>query len=384
MPSSALNIPNQFGNLTTANTGNLDANSTAIQTFANTLVNYSNFFVDSGGANALQVAVSGSLTVAYTAGLTLSVKIAATNTGPTTIQINALGTRNVTNSDGSALVANQLLVNQIATMQYDGTNFQLQSVTSGALATFKQLAIGPAASGSSLVVTGNMAASIANLIGGDIAHAYAAWYYAATILGYVGSADALVSGGTSGDFAVQAANGFEIAVNSGVKALAISPTKDITSRGIAVCKYKAADTSRSTTTLSADPDLTYTLPGAGTYAFQLFIRLAADATAASHGFACGPYSSSTFNTALSRMGAAGMINGTANTNQQAAVQTVSTASAITYGSLSNSSIVDWVVITGSIISTSGGVFAFNWAQNTVGTGNTTVQGGSYMTVTLLS
>jgi len=86
-----------------------------------------NFCIDSGPANALQIASVSPPLDSFTAGLEFRVLIAQTNTGPTTITVGNIGPAKVLHRNGSELNANDLLHGQIATLVCDGTNFQLQN-----------------------------------------------------------------------------------------------------------------------------------------------------------------------------------------------------------------------------------------------------------------
>lgn len=77
--------------------------------------------VDSGAANTYVAALSPALS-SYEAGTGFRVKIANTNTGASTINVNGLGAVSIKNLDGSALFPNQILANMIAEFFYDGTN----------------------------------------------------------------------------------------------------------------------------------------------------------------------------------------------------------------------------------------------------------------------
>jgi len=107
----------------------LDTNFTQLATFLNNANNYSNYLTDTGAANAVVVATPTSVTATYTAGLIIVVKVVAANTGATTINVNSLGTKNVTNPNLTTLSANALLAGSLATMVYDGTQFILISTT---------------------------------------------------------------------------------------------------------------------------------------------------------------------------------------------------------------------------------------------------------------
>jgi len=82
--------------------------------------------VDSGSVNA----VVGNFSPAITSlvfGVFILVKIANTNTGPATMQCNALSAVNITHPDGTNLNAGDMVAGEVAAMAFDGTNFQLVS-----------------------------------------------------------------------------------------------------------------------------------------------------------------------------------------------------------------------------------------------------------------
>jgi hypothetical protein len=114
----------------------LDANFAAFQAAINDTLTYSNYFVDqSGVANSVILSISPSLAVGLIAGTALTVKIANTNTGATTITVNALIAQNIVHGDGSALFPNELVAGAIAILLYDGTNFQFLGGYAGAFST---------------------------------------------------------------------------------------------------------------------------------------------------------------------------------------------------------------------------------------------------------
>lgn len=84
-----------------------------------------NYAADTGTANTIAIALTPALT-AYSAGLAVEVKMNATNTGATTINVNGLGAKTV-QFNGAALTAGQLVAGQIYCLIYDGTNFQVSS-----------------------------------------------------------------------------------------------------------------------------------------------------------------------------------------------------------------------------------------------------------------
>ncbi|VVC75978.1 hypothetical protein AQUSIP_12790 [Aquicella siphonis] len=78
----------------------------------------------SGAANTITAALTPVL-AAYTAGMTLYIKIANTNTGATTVNVNSLGSKDVKLVDGTALSGGEIIAGQIAQLDYNGTYFQL-------------------------------------------------------------------------------------------------------------------------------------------------------------------------------------------------------------------------------------------------------------------
>ena len=83
-----------------------------------------NFAVDTGTANNYQIAVNPAL-MASKPGNRWYVKIANTNTGPSTLNINGIGAKPIVYGNGDALSAGDLVVGSIAELWYDGTQFQL-------------------------------------------------------------------------------------------------------------------------------------------------------------------------------------------------------------------------------------------------------------------
>ncbi len=80
------------------------------------------YYVDSGAADAYVITMSPALT-SYTTGLKIRVKIATTNTGASTINVNALGARSIKRFDGTDVEATDLTADDIHDLIYDGTNF---------------------------------------------------------------------------------------------------------------------------------------------------------------------------------------------------------------------------------------------------------------------
>lgn len=86
----------------------------------------SNYYVDSGGANAYVISPSPASS-GYVAGQEYDVKISAGNTGASTLNVNGLGVKNITYADGSALASGAMPTGSVVRLIYDGTEFQLQN-----------------------------------------------------------------------------------------------------------------------------------------------------------------------------------------------------------------------------------------------------------------
>lgn len=125
------------------------------------------YATDTGAANAIAIALTPALT-AYFAGVAVDVKMNATNTGATTINVNGLGAKTV-QFNGDALTAGQLVAGQIYCMVYDGTNFQVSSPV--ALAVGRVQAAGELAPASGSIIKGFNVSSV-TFSGGIITVAY--------------------------------------------------------------------------------------------------------------------------------------------------------------------------------------------------------------------
>lgn len=91
--------------------------------------------VDTGTANAYVLNFTANFT-AYTDGIIIVWIPASTNTGPSTINVNGLGVVAITNPDGSALSAGQIVASQPAQILCRSGAFQLITPASVASGTF--------------------------------------------------------------------------------------------------------------------------------------------------------------------------------------------------------------------------------------------------------
>ena len=129
--SKPVAIPNTFATATTViPLSNLDQNFTAVATSINSALTYSNYAADTGAANAYVVTFTG-LAAGYAAGLRIQFKAANANTGASTINVNAQGTKNITFQNAAALTAGIIAANSIVDVMYDGTQFLLMNDPAG-------------------------------------------------------------------------------------------------------------------------------------------------------------------------------------------------------------------------------------------------------------
>jgi len=90
-------------------------------------------FLDTGTTNALVIAAPGSLTFpAPIAGLAISVKVAATCTGASTLNWMGTGNKNITYPNGTALIGGELSAGGYSTLIFDGTEWQLIEISPNA------------------------------------------------------------------------------------------------------------------------------------------------------------------------------------------------------------------------------------------------------------
>ena len=155
---SAAQIRNEFDKIA--------AGFGALPTPAQLATNSYGYGVDTGGVNAFFLTGFPGVT-AYTAGMQVRFKAANTNTGASTINVNAVGAVAVTRTDGSVLRASDIYGGQIATLTYSDTAnaFQYQSSGDGAAASASasaQAAALSAASASSSQTAASSSASTAS------------------------------------------------------------------------------------------------------------------------------------------------------------------------------------------------------------------------------
>ncbi|MBV5329134.1 MAG: hypothetical protein JZU65_16155 [Chlorobium sp.] len=141
-----------------------------------------------GAANAFIVALAVA-PAAYTAGLMISFKAGAANTGACTVNVNGLGIKNLYRSTGGACVSGDIALNQIVTAVYDGTAFKSTTTFQGQVAAAETACSGYATTATTQAGLSEGFAEDAN----DSAVAAAA--SASTAAGYVGALSVITAAG---------------------------------------------------------------------------------------------------------------------------------------------------------------------------------------------
>lgn len=110
-------VPRVIGVAKDSTTLNFDPN------FQNDLYNYA---VDAVGTDSYAATFAGAYN-AYYVGMKIAVKVATANTGACSMNINGLGAKTIKKNVTDDMVTGDILANQIITLRYDGTNFQIMS-----------------------------------------------------------------------------------------------------------------------------------------------------------------------------------------------------------------------------------------------------------------
>ena len=92
------------------------------------------YTLDTGTTNTFVVAVTPP-PAALVAGQVYKFKASNSNTGASTLNVAALGAKNLFSPTGGALVANDITANAVVTAAYDGTSFYLQSSVASIVGT---------------------------------------------------------------------------------------------------------------------------------------------------------------------------------------------------------------------------------------------------------
>lgn len=88
------------------------------------------YVADTGTVDAYVVTFAQPIPTAYAVGMTIDFVPSATNTGACTINVNALGAKQILQADGSTPAAGMIVAARVNTLKYDGTAFRVFSVSS--------------------------------------------------------------------------------------------------------------------------------------------------------------------------------------------------------------------------------------------------------------
>lgn len=170
-----ISIPNTFAGSTSAiPLVYLDQDFSQLSNATNDLATYSNYVVDTGVADAYIANYPANIvTTTITAGLRLQFKATNANTGASNLQVQvnsvSIGSGAIKLTDGSALPANTIVANAIVDVQYDGTNFQLLSDSSGGKEVITDLSVtGNLTVTGTTGLTGALTANVANITTSNI------------------------------------------------------------------------------------------------------------------------------------------------------------------------------------------------------------------------
>ncbi len=120
-------------NLINNNTSDITVHTTAIGNIQSDYIRQSGYGITAGTANTYALTLSPNPTL--TDGLCITVKINVTNTGASTLNVNGLGAKPITNSYGTAMTSGDLVSGNAYTLRYNGTSYVIQGA--GVTATEK-------------------------------------------------------------------------------------------------------------------------------------------------------------------------------------------------------------------------------------------------------
>lgn len=113
----------------------------------------SDYAADTGAANAYVITPTPAIT-AYTVGQTFNFKAVNTNTTTSTLNVSGLGAITIKKVDGATnLVSGDIKAGQVVEVEYDGTNFQIQSPVGNAPLTTQAFKFGGTGSDGALNVS---------------------------------------------------------------------------------------------------------------------------------------------------------------------------------------------------------------------------------------
>lgn len=110
----------------------LDSNFVSVNSLGNdSSLGYNNVGTDSGTSNSYVITLAFGVPSAYNQGMLVSFTPLNSNTGPSNITVNPLGSVQILSSSGTMLSSGQITAGTTVTMQYVGTAFRLLGSGSG-------------------------------------------------------------------------------------------------------------------------------------------------------------------------------------------------------------------------------------------------------------
>jgi len=312
---------------------------------------------------------------------------ANSNTGPSTINVNGGGVQSIVNPNGTPLGANQILANQFVSIisingvwqLYGGSGVGVNVGTFGqefpiAAAATTDLGSAP---GHNVLITGTAAITSFGTSAQIVAPIYAGRFSnsGGTL---TPSANLLLPGNNIITYTAGDAFLAEYLGNGVWKILIYQYFSALGGLGAPNSAVKASDTARqSTTTLTADPDLSVPL-FAGQYSFELFLLF--DSVAAGAGFKFQSNGTAVDSRGTSPADATGLVNAAAYGPKLESF----VGGTVSYANVSTTANSNGVLYKGSLLVSTPGTFGISWAQVVSTASNTTLRAGSYLTAILLA
>ncbi len=304
------------------------------------------------------------------------------NTGPSTLNVNGGGPQPIVNPNGSPLGANQILASQFVStiyingvwQLYGGSGVGVNVGTFGAefpIASAATTDLG-SAPGHNVQINGTTTITSFGTSAQTVAPIYIGRFTGSLTL--TNSASLILPGNNN----IQTSNGDAFIaeyLGSGNWKVLLYQYYSATSTTYAV---KAADTARqSTTTLTADPDLSVTLL-TGQYSYELFMLF--DSVAGGAGFKFSSTGTAADSRGTSPADATGLVNAAAYGPKLESF----VGATLSYATVGTAADSNGVLYKGSLLVTTPGTFGVQWAQAVSTASNTTLRAGSYLTATLLA
>ena len=336
---------------------------------------------DTGVANAYILNYSSPLP-ANTNGVVVYWVPSNSNTGPSTLNVNGGGAVSILNPNGTPLGANQLIAGQFVStiylngiwQLYGGSGVGVNVGTFGAEVPLMSAATTDlgSVSGHNVQILGTTTITSFGSSAQTVAPIYIGRFSGSLTL--TNSTSLILPGGNN----ITTSNGDAFIaeyMGSGNWRVLFYQYLSATSATSAI---KGADTSRlSTTTLTADPDLSVTLL-TGQYSYELFMLF--DSVAAGAGFKFQSNGTAVDSRGTSPAVADGLIAASAYGPKLESF----VGSTVSYASVGTTSDSNGVLYKGSLLITTAGSFGISWAQAASTASNTTLRAGSYLTCNLLA